>query len=117
MSLFFNIALKISRLFDLPICKGKSFHKRGEHILKALHPYLLLVKLVSFLCNKSQPGLGDQRPNQLKGSSTLGLGYIKSYTQTLIFQKQSFLRWQPVKIMQYQGYFITFLLSFNLTRC
>ena len=53
---------KISRLFDLHNSKGNLFHKRGAHILKARHPYVLFVTFVSFLFNKSISGLADRRP-------------------------------------------------------
>ena len=36
--------------------------KKGAHILKARHPYVLFVTFVSFLCNKSRSGLADRRP-------------------------------------------------------
>ena len=58
----FKFRLKISRLFDFRISKGNLFHKKGAHILKAHHPYVLFVKFVSFLCNKNRSGLVDRRP-------------------------------------------------------
>ena len=57
----FKFRLKISRLFDFRISKGNLFHKKGAHILKARHPYVLFVTFVSFLCNKSRSGLADRR--------------------------------------------------------
>ena len=58
----FKFRLKISRLFDFRISKGNLFHKKGAHILKARHPYVLFVTFVSFLCKKSRSGLADRRP-------------------------------------------------------
>ena len=58
----FKFRLKISRLFDFRISKGNLFYKKGAHILKARHPYVLFVTFVSFLCNKSRAGLADRRP-------------------------------------------------------
>ena len=58
----FKFRLKISRLFDFHNSKGNLFHKKGAHILKARHPYVLFLTFVSFLCNKSESGLADRRP-------------------------------------------------------
>ena len=61
--------------------------------IKSIHPYVLLVKLVSFLCNKSKSGLADRRP-VLPGTykSIKKVKYIGAWLFKIVYTNSNHLK-------------------------